>query len=174
MILETLQGEVHCRYLINCGGLQCDRIARLCGVEPGLKIVPFRGEYYKLVPERRSLVRNLIYPAPDPAFPFLGVHFTRMIHGDIEAGPNAVPAFKREGYKKWSFSVKDTLETLSYTEFWHLARRYGKTGIGEFYRSVNRGAFTKALQRMIPELSVTDLSPGARCKRIPGGRLPHR
>lgn len=160
LILETLQGEVCCRYLINCGGLQCDRIARLCGVEPGLKIVPFRGEYYKLVPERRSLVRNLIYPAPDPALPFLGVHFTRMIHGDIEAGPNAVLAFKREGYKKWSFSVKDTLETLSYPGFWHLVRRYGKTGIGEFYRSVNRRAFTKALQRMIPELSVTDLSPG--------------
>jgi L-2-hydroxyglutarate oxidase len=160
LVIGTDQGEVCSRHLINCGGLQSDRIARMCGVDPGLKIVPFRGEYYKLAPERRSLVKNLVYPVPDPAYPFLGVHFTRMIQGDVEAGPNAVLAFKREGYKKRSFSARDMADVLAYRGFWKLAFKYGKTGMGEFYRSFNRRAFLKALQRMIPELCLKDLLPG--------------
>src|SRR6516162_949239 len=105
-----MRGEVACRFLINCAGLQSDRVARLCGMQPGLQIIPFRGEYYELLPERRSLVRNLIYPVSDPRFPFLGVHFTRTIHGNVEAGPNAVLALKREGYTPWSISGRDVLE----------------------------------------------------------------
>ncbi len=160
LVLETSRGEVRCRFLVNCGGLQSDRIARLCGLDPGVKIVPFRGEYYRLIPERRYLVNNLVYPVPDPAFPFLGVHFTRTIEGDVEIGPNAVLALKREGYEKWSFSVKDALEVVTYRGFWKLVRRYLKTGIGEFYRSLNPAAFVKALQRMIPDLKVEDLCAG--------------
>ena len=156
-LLETTNGEVGCRYLINCGGLQSDRIARMCGVEPRLQIIPFRGEYYELVPERRLLVRNLIYPVPDPNFPFLGVHFTRVIHGGVEAGPNAVLAFKREGYRRWSFSVADAREMASYGGFWRMAWRYRKAGIGEFYRSFRKRAFVKELQRLIPELGLDDV-----------------
>jgi L-2-hydroxyglutarate oxidase len=147
-------------HLVNCGGLQSDRIARKCGVDPGLKIVPFRGEYYKIKPEKRYLVKNLIYPVPDPEFPFLGVHFTRMIDGGREAGPNAVLAFKREGYSKFSFSLKDTLETFTYPGFLHLAGKYLKTGLAEYYRSFFKPAFVKALQRLIPEIQSGDLEPG--------------
>jgi len=157
LLLETASGEVRCRSLINCGGLQSDRIARMCGIEPGLQIIPFRGEYYELVPERRSLVRNLVYPVPDPEFPFLGVHFTRMVHGGIEAGPNAVLAFKREGYRRWSFSVADLQEMALYGGFWRMAWRYRKAGLGEFYRSLYKRAFVKALQRLIPELGLDDV-----------------
>src|SRR5262249_18466881 len=114
LVLETVQGEVHCRHLINCGGLQSDRIARMCGVDPRLQVGRFRGEYYELVPGRRFLVKNLIYPVPDPRFPFLGVHFTRMIGGGIEAGPNAVLALKREGYSWRNFSLTDTLGMARY------------------------------------------------------------
>ncbi len=159
LVLHTTQGELRCRLLVNCGGLQSDRIARMCGIDPGLRIIPFRGEYYDLVAERRSLVRNLIYPVPDPRFPFLGVHFTRRINGSVEAGPNAVLAFKREGYTRWSFSPRDFLEIISYPGFWRLARRYWRTGIGEFYRSFSRRAFVRALQRLLPDLSLDDVHP---------------
>lgn len=157
LVLETPRGEIHTRYLVNCGGLQCDRIARLCGVDPKLQIIPFRGEYYELIPERHHLVKNLIYPVPDPAFPFLGVHFTRMIRGGIEAGPNAVLAFKREGYKIKDASLQDILEMISYTGFWQMTSKYWKTGVGEFHRSLSKQAFVKALQRLVPELRYEDI-----------------
>lgn len=175
LILSTTDGEVHCRRLISCAGLQSDRIARMCGVDPCLRIIPFRGEYYELTPERRFLVKNLIYPVPDPRLPFLGVHFTRTIDGRVEVGPNAVLAFKREGYQRSNFSLRDTLNMLSYTGFWRMAWRYGKTGLGEFYRSLSRRAFMKALQRLIPALHPDDIRPagaGVRAQAVdPTGRL---
>ena len=155
--LTTNNGEIRARHLINCGGLHSDRVARLCGVDPKLKIVPFRGEYYELVPEKHYLVKNLIYPVPDPAFPFLGVHFTRMIHGGIEAGPNAVLAFKREGYKRTSFNLGDALEMGTYPGFWQLARKHWRMSVGEFHRSFSKPAFVKALQRLLPELQEADV-----------------
>lgn len=160
IILETTRGEIHTKNLINCAGLQSDRVARMCGINPGLKIVPFRGEYYKLVPERYHLVKNLIYPVPNPEFPFLGVHFTRMIHGGVEAGPNAVLAFKREGYKKTSISLRDMADTFFYPGFWILAKKYWKTGFGEIYRSFSKSAFVNALQKLIPEIEKKDLIKG--------------
>jgi L-2-hydroxyglutarate oxidase len=160
LVLETAAGEFWCRCLVNCTGLLSDRAARLCGVEPGLKIIPFRGEYYTLKPDRGHLVRNLIYPVPDPAFPFLGVHFTRMIGGGVEAGPNAVLAFKREGYKKSDFSLRDVWETFTYRGFLILISRFMKMGLGEMYRSYVKSAFVKALQRLIPEIEGRDISPG--------------
>jgi L-2-hydroxyglutarate oxidase len=160
LILKTSRGDVRCKNLVNCAGLQSDRVAKMCGVEPGLKIVPFRGEYYELVPGREHLVKNLIYPVPDLSFPFLGVHFTRMIQGGVEAGPNAVLAFKREGYKKTSFSVKDSLEIFTYSGFIKLIRPYWKMGLGEIARSFSKKAFVRALQRLIPELGSDDVHPG--------------
>jgi L-2-hydroxyglutarate oxidase len=160
LLLETTQGEVRCRNLINCGGLKSDRIARMCGLDPKLKIVPFRGEYYELVPAKHYLVKNLIYPVPDPQFPFLGVHFTRMVHGGVEAGPNAVLAFKREGYHRSSFKLADAWETFTYPGFWHLAGKHWRMGLGEFYRSFSKRAFVTALQRLIPELQPEDVRPG--------------
>lgn len=175
LALETDNGTVDCRNLINCGGLHSDRIARMCGVDPGLRIVPFRGEYYELISNRRSLVRNLIYPVPDPRFPFLGVHFTRMIHGGVAAGPNAVLAFRREGYRRSSFSARDTLSLLGHSGFWRMARCYWRMGLGEFYRSLSKRAFVKALQRLMPELRVEDVRPagaGVRAQALePGGSL---
>lgn len=159
LVLETEQGAVEARSLINCAGLQSDRVARLCGVDPGVRIVPFRGEYYELVPSRQSLVRNLIYPVPDPRFPFLGVHFTRMIKGGVEAGPNAVLAFRREGYTKTSFSLRDTAELFTYLGFWRMAAKYWPMAIGEWQRSLSKGAFVKALQRLIPDLRMDDIHP---------------
>jgi len=174
-VVETNMGEIQARYLVNCGGLQSDRVARRCGVDPGVRIVPFRGEYYKLRFDRRGLVRNLIYPVPNPAFPFLGVHFTRMIRGEVEVGPNAVLAFKREGYTKTSFSVKDTFDTLTCPGFISLAVRYWRTGIGEFYRSFSKRAFVRALQKLMPAITEADLVPGGAGVRAqalaPGGRL---
>lgn len=158
--IRTTKGELRALHLINCAGLHSDRVARLCGIDPKLKIVPFRGEYYELVPEKHYLVRNLIYPVPDPAFPFLGVHFTRMIHGGVEAGPNAVLAFKREGYTKTSFNLSDSLETALYPGFWHLARKHWQMSVGEFHRSFSKSAFVKALQRLLPELQEADVHPG--------------
>ena len=157
LVLETTRGPVRCRHLINCGGLQCDRVARLCGVEPNLQVVPFRGEYYELNPDRCSLVKNLIYPVPDPRFPFLGVHFTRMIHGGIEAGPNAVLAFKREGYTWHDFSFRDVLQMAGFRGFWTMARKFWKTGLGEMYRSLSKRSFWQALNRLIPELRLEDI-----------------
>lgn len=159
-VLRTTAGEVTCRFLVNCGGLQCDRVARMCGVEPNVRIVPFRGEYYELKPDRHHLVKNLIYPVPDPRFPFLGVHFTRMVGGGVEAGPNAVLSFKREGYGKLSLSVRDALATASYGGFWRLVRRHWAMGCGEMYRSWSKGAFVRALQRLMPEIRGSDLTPG--------------
>lgn len=160
LVLETPAGEITASYLINCGGLQSDRIARLCGVEPGVKIIPFRGEYYTIRPGRDNLIRNLVYPVPDPQFPFLGVHFTRMIHGGVEAGPNAVLAFKREGYTRTSFSLRDTMETFAYPGALRLFSKHWKMGLGEFYRSFNKRAFLKALQQLCPDLGLDDLQPG--------------
>ena len=158
--LVTSAEEVGCRLLVNCAGLQSDRIARLAGVDPGLRIIPFRGEYYDVQPGRRRLIRGLIYPVPDPELPFLGVHFTRRIDGSVEAGPNAVLAFKREGYRKTSFSARDTWATLTYPGFWRLARGFWRIGAGEYYRSFFRGAFVRALQRLVPQIESKDLVPG--------------
>ncbi len=158
--VETVQGTIRSRNLINCAGLQSDRVARMCGVEPGLMIIPFRGEYYELVPEKCNLVRNLVYPVPDPQFPFLGVHFTRMIKGGVEAGPNAVLAFKREGYDKFSFSARDAWETFTYSGALALFSKHWKMGMGEFYRSFVKPAFVKALRKLVPELREHDLRPG--------------
>lgn len=145
--------------LVNCAGLYCDKVAELAGEETDTKIIPFRGEYYMLKPEKRHLVKNLIYPVPDPNFPFLGVHFTRMIYGDVEAGPNAVFAFKREGYHKSDVDLEEMFESLAWPGFQKVAAKYWKTGMGEFYRSFSKAAFTKALQRLIPELQEDDLIP---------------
>lgn len=160
LVLETTATTVHAKFLINCGGLFADRLACLTGVSPDLQIVPFRGEYYTVVPQRRGLVRNLIYPVPDPALPFLGVHFTRTISGEIEAGPNAILALAREGYKKADVDLHDVRETLTFPGFWRMVRRYWQTGCGEVYRSFSKRAFLKALQRLLPELTVNDLQPG--------------
>ena len=175
IVLETYADEVRCKALVNCGGLQSDRVARLCGVDPGVRIVPFRGEYYELIPNRQSLVKNLIYPVPDPSFPFLGVHFTRMIGGGVEAGPNAVLAFKREGYRKTDFKLTDLADTLGYAGFWKMARRNWQTGMGEMWRSFSKNAFVKALQRLLPELRPEDVTPGGSGVRAqamdPSGKL---
>ncbi len=156
-LLETARGELRARNVVNCGGLQCDRIARMCGLEPHLRIIPFRGEYYRLIPEREGLVRNLIYPVPDPRFPFLGVHFTRMIRGGVEAGPNAILALRREGYDRFSFSARDSLDIFSYGGFWRLAASHWLTGAGEIYRSFFKSALVKALRKLIPELTAADI-----------------
>jgi L-2-hydroxyglutarate oxidase len=173
--LETSQGEIACHNLINCAGLQSDRVAKACGVNPGLQILPFRGEYYEMVPEKHHLVKNLIYPVPDARFPFLGVHFTRMIHGGVEAGPNAVLAFKREGYKKSDISIHDMLQFGGYIGFWRMAFKYWKMSVGEMYRSFNKASFVKALQRLVPELSMEDVYPagsGVRAQALePSGQL---
>jgi len=175
LVLETESGPVSCKYLINCGGLQSDRVARMCGADPGLHIVPFRGEYYELVDESKSLVNNLIYPVPDPEFPFLGVHYTRMIDGSVEAGPNAVLALKRNGYEKFSFSPKDTFDIFTYGGFWKMAWKYWIDGFGEIYRSLSKSAFVKALQKLIPELEYDDVTPagsGVRAQALePDGSL---
>jgi len=175
IVLESGAGAVRCRNLVNCAGLHGDKVARLAGVAPGVRIVPFRGEYYELRPERRGLVRHLIYPVPDPEFPFLGVHFTRTIGGVVEAGPNAVLAFKREGYTRWSFSGCDTMGTICYPGFWRMARRYWRMGGGEMWRSWNKRAFVRALRALMPEITAADLLPGGAGVRAqaldPDGRL---
>jgi L-2-hydroxyglutarate oxidase len=160
VVLETKMGTVEAAWVVNCAGLQSDRIARLAGDDNGVKIIPFRGEYYGLAPERQGLVRNLIYPVADPRFPFLGVHFTRKIHGGIEVGPNAVLAFKREGYNKTAFNIRDTAESISYPGFWRMASKYWSSGISEYYRSLNKRAFTAALQKLVPEVRSSDLKEG--------------
>ncbi len=158
--LWTSKAAVHTKFLVNCGGLFADHLARMTGASLDLQIVPFRGEYYTVAPQRRSLVKGLIYPVPDPALPFLGVHFTRTITGEVEAGPNAVLAFAREGYRKANVDLRDFYETLTFPGFWSMARRYWRTGIGEMYRSMSKRAFLKALQRLLPELTADDLRPG--------------
>jgi L-2-hydroxyglutarate oxidase len=158
-VVKTTGGEVECRSLLNCAGLQCDRVARMCGVTADVQIIPFRGEYYKLVPDKEYLVRHLVYPVPDPRFPFLGVHFTRMVHGGVEAGPNAVLAFSRNGYSWSRFSPRDLAQTLTYGGFWRMASVYWKTGTGEMRRSLSRAAFVRALNALIPELTTRDVVP---------------
>ncbi len=158
--VTTLKGDYSAKYIISCAGLHSDRVAKKTDPALPLRIIPFRGEYYKLKPEKRYLVNSLIYPVPDPAFPFLGVHFTRMIDGEVEAGPNAVLAFKREGYKKFDFNLKDTYETFTWPGFINVAGKFWRTGFGEFYRSFSKAAFVKALQKLIPEITGDDLEPG--------------
>lgn len=157
--LETTAGVVTTRNLINCAGLYADTVARLMGVQPDVRIIPFRGEYYVLR-RAQAVVRGLIYPVPDPEFPFLGVHFTKRIQGEIEAGPNAVLAFAREGYRMWNINLAETFGFLAYRGFWAMGQRYWRTGLYEMYRSVSKRAFLRALQRLVPALEKQDLMPG--------------
>jgi L-2-hydroxyglutarate oxidase len=158
--VETSRGEFSTNSLINCAGLFSDRIARMAGDDPGIMIVPFRGEYYDLIPERASLVRGLIYPVPDPRFPFLGVHFTRRINGKIDAGPNAVLALSREGYRHTDINVRDLAQSLAFPGFWRMARQHWRNGLAEFRRSLSKPVFVRALQRLVPEVREQDLVPG--------------
>jgi L-2-hydroxyglutarate oxidase len=157
--IETNRGTIEARYVINCAGLHSDRVAKMANMNTGMKIVPFRGEYYELASEKRYLVKHLIYPVPNPDFPFLGVHFTRMINGEVHAGPNAVLSFKREGYTKTDINIKDLLEVLTYSGFWKMAMPNMKEGIKEMIRSVSKQAFLQSLQRLIPELTEKDIVP---------------
>jgi (S)-2-hydroxyglutarate dehydrogenase len=174
-IIETERGEIRARFVVNCGGLHSDRLARRSGVKPGAQIVPFRGEYYELVPEKRSLVKGLIYPVPNPDFPFLGVHFTRMIDGSVHAGPNAVLALHREAYTKVLPSLqelRDLGETLAFPGFWRLAARHWDEGWREMVRSYSKRAFVRSLQKLIPEISVHDVVPsvaGIRAQALRSG-----
>lgn len=158
--IESHSDVFEADFIINCGGLHCDRVGRMAGAQDSLKIVPFRGEYYKLKPARQHLVKNLIYPVPDPKFPFLGVHFTRLIHGGVEAGPNAVLAFAREGYKKSDLSIKDTIETLTYRGFWKFFMRYPVVCWDELKRSFSKELFCQSLQRLVPDVRKDDLETG--------------
>jgi L-2-hydroxyglutarate oxidase len=160
LVLVTTAGERRSRALVACAGLQSDLLARRCGLEPALRIVPFRGEFLELVPERRALVRHLVYPVPDPALPFLGVHFTRTIDGAIEAGPNAVLALAREGYGRWSFSAADAFGMACYPGFWAMARRHWRTGVGELHRSLSMRASVEALRELVPALQREDVRRG--------------
>jgi L-2-hydroxyglutarate oxidase len=173
--IQTRRGDFEARFLINCAGLHSDRVARLARVRTAARIVPFRGEYYELVPERRHLVKTLIYPVPNPAFPFLGVHFTRMIDGSVHAGPNAVLAFKREGYHKTDVSLRDSWETLTYGGFWKLARKNWDEGWMEMRRSFSKAQFVRSLQQLIPEVQEADVVPthaGVRAQALqPDGGL---
>ena len=159
-IVETTAGEFRARYLITCAGLFADRIARMTGVDPDVQIVGFRGEYYQIVPARQELVRALIYPVPDPRFPFLGVHFTRRALGGVEAGPNAVLALKREGYRKTDISLRDTAEALGFAGFRRMALRNWRYAIAEYRRSFSKRLFVRGLQRLVPEIRSEDLAPG--------------
>lgn len=158
-VLETNQGAFETRFIINCAGLYSDRLAKLADVEPQAKIVPFRGEYYELTPEKRYLVNTLIYPVPNPDFPFLGVHFTKMIDGSVHAGPNAVLSFKREGYKKTDFNLRDFTEVMTYPGFWKLAAKHADEGVQEIIRSFSKAAFLHSLQKLIPEVQMQDIIP---------------
>lgn len=158
--LFTSVGDVRTRFLVNCAGLHCDRVARACGVDPGVRIVPFRGEYYQVRAERRDLVRHLLYPVPDATLPFLGVHFTRMVDGTLEAGPNAVLAWKREGYRWHDISAADLVDTLAFPGFWRLAGRFWRTGLAEYRRSFSRRAFVTSLQRLVPAVTAADVTRG--------------
>ncbi len=160
VVLETAAGAVTAQWAINCAGLFSDRIARMAGEDPEVQIVPFRGEYYDLVPARAELVRALIYPVPDPRFPFLGVHFTRRIYGTVDAGPNAVLAFKREGYRASDFSLRDTWESLTFPGLWRVAARHWRMGKDEARRAASKASFVAGLQRMVPEVQDADLVPG--------------
>jgi L-2-hydroxyglutarate oxidase len=159
-VTETPAGAFEGTFLINCAGLHCDRVAELAGEKREVRIVPFRGEYYQIRADRQSLVRHLIYPVPDPRFPFLGVHFTRMINGGIEAGPNAVLAFAREGYRRTDFNAADLFDALSYPGLWRFLRKYPSMAWYELKRSLSREMFCQSLQRLVPEIRPDDLAPG--------------
>lgn len=175
IVAETTRGAVQGDFLINCAGLHSDRVARLTGCDPNAKIVPFRGEYFELVPEAYHLCKNLIYPVPNPNFPFLGVHFTRCINGTVECGPNAVLAFAREGYTKTDINFADLWESLTYPGFLKLASRYWRIGAGEMWRSLSKRAFVTALQRLVPEIQQSHLHPapaGVRAQAVgPDGAM---
>ncbi|MFA6540755.1 MAG: L-2-hydroxyglutarate oxidase [Bacteroidota bacterium] len=175
LVLETTQGEFRTGMLVNCGGLRSDEIARTCGMHPGIRIIPFRGEYYELRKEKEYLVKNLIYPVPDPRFPFLGVHFTRMVTGGIEAGPNAVLAYKKEGYSKTDISLVDLFSMASFPGFWKMARQHYKMGFEEIKRSYSKALFVRALQKLIPHITEDDVHPsgsGVRAQALDaGGKL---
>ncbi|SDI14360.1 L-2-hydroxyglutarate oxidase [Alteribacillus bidgolensis] len=158
--IETNRGTFEAKILINCAGLHSDRIAKMAGYHTDMKIIPFRGEYFKLKKEKRHLVNNLVYPVPNPDFPFLGVHFTRMINGEVEAGPNAVLGFKREGYRKTDFHAKDFMEVMKYSGFWKLARKYAKEGTNEMIRSLSKKKFVQSMQKLIPDITGEDVEPG--------------
>ncbi|MCP4202749.1 MAG: L-2-hydroxyglutarate oxidase [bacterium] len=175
LLLIARNAEVRCRHLVNCAGLQSDRLARLCGCDPGLRILPFRGEYYELRAERRHLVRNLIYPVPDPDLPFLGVHFTRTIDGRREAGPNAVLALAREDYSRFGFSARDASASIFYKGLWNLAQDYPRTAAAEVVRSLSRRAFVASLRKLVPALRTEDVQRagcGIRAQAVlPSGAL---
>lgn len=158
-VIETNNKTFETRFVVNCTGLHSDRVARMGHVDPQVRIIPFRGEYYELKPEKRYLVKNLVYPVPDPDFPFLGVHFTRLIDGSIHAGPNAVLSLKREGYQKTDFNMRDFAEIISYKGFWKLASKHAGQGIQELIRSFSKVAFVRSLQKLIPEIGADDLIP---------------
>ena len=160
--IMTSQGDLPAKHVINCGGLQADNVAGMMGADTGVRIIPFRGEYFSLRPERSNLVNGLIYPVPDPSLPFLGVHFTRRIGGEVEAGPNAVLAFAREGYRKTDVSVRDMAGAMTFSGFWRMSKKHWLTGVKEQYRSLNKGAFVRSLQTLVPEIRSEDLhAPGA-------------
>lgn len=160
IVVETSRGAFSTSFLINCAGLFSDRVARMAGDDPQIMIVPFRGEYYDLTPERSSLVRNLVYPVPDPLFPFLGVHFTRRISGRVDAGPNAVFAFRREGYRRTDFNLRDLASSIVFPGFRRMAAKNWRSGLAEFHRSFSKAAFVRALQQLVPEVREEDLVPG--------------
>jgi L-2-hydroxyglutarate oxidase len=160
VVVQTREGDFAARYVVNCAGLYSDRVARMAGCDPQLMIVPFRGEYYDLAPARAELVRGLIYPVPDPQYPFLGVHFTRRIHGNIDAGPNAVLALQREGYRRTDFDLNDAMETFEYVGFRTLARRQWRSGLKEFRRSFRKREFVQSCQRLVPDVREEDMTPG--------------
>jgi len=171
----TTAGDRTAKQLVNCAGLHSDRVAKLTGQDPGAQIIPFRGEYFDIKPSAKHLCKNLIYPTPDPAFPFLGVHFTRMIDGSVECGPNAVLAFGREGYKFFSVNPRDLFEALTYRGFIRMGLKHWKMGMGEMWRSLSKAAFVRALQRLVPEIKASDLESapaGIRAQAVaPDGEL---
>ena len=160
MTVETDRGSLRAKHIINCAGLYADRVAEMMGEATGVRIIPFRGEYYTLRPESQRLVKGLIYPVPDPRFPFLGVHYTRNIHGYVEAGPNAVLAFAREGYRKSNVDLTESLGTFTYPGFWKMTAKHWRTGMAEMHRSYSKQVFVHDLQKLIPQIKETDLAPG--------------
>jgi len=160
VVIQTCAGDFSARYVVNCAGLYSDRLARLAGDDPGIMLVPFRGEYYDLAPARQSLVRALIYPVPDPRYPFLGVHFTRRIEGNVDAGPNAVLAFRREGYRWRDFNLRETIEIFTDSGFRAMARQHWRNGLSEFQRSLRKRDFVRSCQRLVPEVRMEDMTPG--------------
>lgn len=176
-LVRSTAGDFSTDFLVNCAGLHCDRVSELAGEKREVRIVPFRGEYYKLKPDRQHLVRNLIYPVPDPQFPFLGVHFTRLIGGGIEAGPNAVLAFAREGYRKTNISISDLWDALTYSGLWNFLRKHKRMSWDELRRSFSKNLFCQSLKKLVPEIRMNDLEAGGAGVRAqalsPDGNLVH-